>query len=198
MKKILTLCIICALLAACTINTDSTADVEKTTVNPLLAAAREEISLLEPALPDMDFTDMDFFDDGYEQVKYIRTTDGDTASFEMDGLNVKCRFVGIDTPEIDWNGDDHDPYAEDAAAYTKKALEAADEIILERDEAAGEHDRYDRLLSHVWVDGKLLGWSLILNGLATTRYYHEDYKYYEEISAAKNWAEENGIGLWRK
>jgi micrococcal nuclease len=165
-------------------------------VNPLLAAAREEISLLEPALPDLDFADMDFFDDGYEQVKYIRTTDGDTASFEMDGLNVKCRFVGIDTPEIDWNGGDHEPYAEDASSYTEKVLESAEVIILERDQQAGEHDRYDRLLAHVWADGKLLGWSLILNGIATTRYYHEDYKYYEEISAAENWAEENGIGQW--
>ena len=196
MKKILTLCIICALLAACTINTDQTTDGEKPTVDPSFAAAREEISLLEPALPDMDFADMDFFDDGYEPVKYIRTTDGDTASFSMDGLNVKCRFVGIDTPEIDWNGDNHDPYAKDAAAYTKKVLEAADEIILERDQSAGEHDRYDRLLAHVWVDGELLSWSLILNGLATTRYYHDDYKYHDEINAAENWAKENNIGLW--
>ncbi len=149
-----------------------------------------------PTLPELDFSETDFFEDGYEQVTYIRTTDGDTASFMMGGVNVKCRFVGINTPEVAHNGEPAEAFGEDSKSYTKKALESANTIVLERDDSAGTYDKYDRLLEWVWVDGELLALKLIENGLANTKYLRNNYKYADFIFEAEGKAKDNKIGIW--
>ena len=41
-----------------------------------------------PSLPDLDFEDMDLFEDGYEIVKFHSLSDGDTATFVVGGLPI--------------------------------------------------------------------------------------------------------------
>ncbi len=150
----------------------------------------------EPKLPDMDFSQTDFFKDGYEKVTYIRTTDGDTASFDMNGVNVKCRFVGINTPEVAHNGEPAEAYGEAAKSFTADTLSNAYTIVLERDDAAGTYDKYDRLLAWVWVDGKLLAAQLVDEGLANTRYLRTNYKYAEYIIEIEDSAKKRNVGIW--
>ena len=202
MKKpvLILIVIICFALSACgefyrithAVQEDTGAAQMDTIVSPKPSEEDEKT----PSLPELDFSGMDFFEDGYERVKYMYTIDGDTANFNMGGQGVKCRFIGIDTPEIGRDGKKNDPFAEEAGEFTEKMLKSADVIILERDENAGEYDNYGRLLAHVWADGKLISYLLVSEGLATTRYYHDDYKYYGKVSAAEQTAEEAGRGVW--
>ena len=202
LKKLLTilLIIICLALSACDEFYGISHAVQEETgtvqVDEAALPLPSETQENPPSLPELDFAEMDFFEDGYEQVKYMYTIDGDTANFNMGGLGVKCRFIGIDTPELEHDGGKHEPYAEKAKDFTEKTLKSADVIILERDEAAGEYDNYDRLLAHVWADGELLSYLLVGEGLATTRYYKEGYKYFVEITVAESAAREAERGVW--
>ncbi len=204
MKKftIILIVVLCLSLAGCSILSEvfnvleEPAEVKLT--SEIASPAPEEALDNVPVLPNVDFSAMDFFDDGYEIVGYSRTTDGDTASFIMGGINIKCRFVGINTPEIGRDGAASQPYGDEATAFTREALESAAVIILEADEAAGTYDNYDRLLAWVWVDGELLAFELVSNGLATTRYLYDDYKYADIIFDAEDLAMERGVGVWGK
>ena len=106
------------------------------------------------------------------EVRYLWTSDGDTATFQTeDGSEVSCRFLAVDTPEIEEEG------YEEAKEYTRMALRKASRIILELDPQSDMYDKFDRLLAWVWVDGELLQAKLIREGLAQIRYLYEDYLY---------------------
>ncbi len=149
----------------------------------------------EPSLPDMDFSDMSFEEDGYEVVTIASISDGDTAHFIMDDEDVKCRFLAINTPEISGESGP-EPYAKEASEYTKAMLMNAHEIILEKDSASDSYDRYGRLLTWVWVDGELLNYGLVEKGLAQVAYLYDDYTYNEDLIELEALAKLYQVGIW--
>ena len=130
-----------------------------------------------PSLPDMEYDDMDLFEDGYEIVEFRSLSDGDTATFEVGGLPMAVRFLAVDTPEINSSTTGLEPWAIAAKEYTRQKLQEADTIILELDPGSDIFDKYDRLLAWVWVDGELLNYKLVEEGLAYVKYLYGDYKY---------------------
>ncbi len=87
--------------------------------------------------------------------------DGDTVRLE-DGRKV--RFTGINTPEIDHDGGQSQPYAE-AARQRVEALIGKGQLRLRYDEE--RKDRYGRLLAHPYLsDGRSLSTLLLDEGLA--------------------------------
>jgi micrococcal nuclease len=82
-----------------------------------------------------------------------RVVDGDTAWFTLtDGAREKVRFIGVDTPE---STTEHEPFGEEAAAYTDSILNVGLSVELQLD--LDERDRYGRLLAYVWLSPPATG-----------------------------------------
>ncbi|MEX1376338.1 MAG: thermonuclease family protein [Eubacteriales bacterium] len=154
----------------------------------------DEVS--EPILPDLDFADMTFFEDGYEIVQYESISDGDTAVFVLKDGTFTTRFLAIDTPEVNSAESGMEPWSVAAKEYVESILEGADEIILEREDASDIFDRYDRLLVWVWADGRLLNCMIAEQGLGKVNYIYGDYKYVEYIKEIQEQTKSSGIKIW--
>ena len=129
-------------------------------------------------------------------VKYSKCADGDTAHFIYNNEDIKVRFIGIDTPEIEHDDIEYEYYGNEAKEYTCKRLEEAKTIKLEYDDKAGEKDKYDRHLVYVWLDGSLLNEDLVYNGYAEAKYIYDNYKYKDRLEKAQEHAKNNKLGIW--
>lgn len=213
MKRILiVLTILVVLMAGCknTAVSDQYADTDKTTpdaetdqsvsfevedVSEQEEAEPEAPTLQMPTLPDMDFTGLTFKDDGYEIVEFRSIADGDTANFVVGGMNMPCRFLAIDTPETSGTTGIQ-PWALKAKEFTQNALENAETIIIEKDLESDIVDSYGRLLVWVWVDGELLNYQLVEEGLAYVKYLYGDYKYNPQMIALESAVQKTDIKIW--
>lgn len=130
------------------------------------------------------------------EVKYLKTSDGDTARVELDGENVRVRFLGINTPEVSGENKVEEPYGNEALAYTKNKLENAKKIEIEYDTVADKEDRYGRKLAWIWVDDELFELELLEQGLAKTYMLKNNYLYAKELKEAEQRAKEQKIGVW--
>ena len=99
-----------------------------------------------------------------EKVQYTYVYDGDTIELK-DGR--KLRFIGINTPEIGHNESPPQPYAVKARKVLISLLAHNKTLQLRFD--AERHDKYNRLLAHVFLsDGSSVAARLLEQGLATT------------------------------
>jgi len=149
-----------------------------------------------PVLPTDDFSGMDLFEDGMAEVKLDFGIDGDTAAFIVDGKSYHVRMLAIDTPEVDKNLRQLDPWGKAASSYTKSALANAHQIVLELDPDSDVFDKYGRLLAWVWVDGELHNYNVVEEGLAKVAYLYGDYLYTYEVQDAESMAKSQGIKIW--
>lgn len=129
-------------------------------------------------------------------VRFYSCIDGDTAKFVVNDKIETVRFLSINAPEVDHNGDNSEPYGNEASNYTCKTLHNASIIELQYDPKSDRKDKYDRLLAWVFVDGELLQEKLINEGLAEVKYVYDDYLYSDELYNLEVTAKENGIGMW--
>lgn len=130
-----------------------------------------------------------------EVATVVRIVDGDTIDVVVDGVEMRVRYIGMDTPEVhsgfEWLG------AEASAANA--ALVAGKEVVLEKD--VSEVDQYDRALRYVWLrDGSawtLVNLELIRLGFASITTYPPDVKYTDLLYVdAQKAAQAEGLGLW--
>lgn len=129
-------------------------------------------------------------------VKYLKTSDGDTMRVELNGENVRVRFLGINTPEVSGEDKVEEPFGNEALAYTKKKLDNAKKIEIEYDAVADHEDRFGRHLAWIWVDDKLFEIELLEQGLAKTYMLKNNYQYASELKAAEEKAQKAKIGVW--
>lgn len=173
--------------------TEEVVEIEETVEEEPVEEVKESTLPAMPELPDIDFTDLDFFDDGYTLTELVSCTDGDTAVFKVNGVNLATRFLAVDTPETN-NG--VDPWGFAAKEYTCDALTNAQTIILENDEESDLWDSYDRLLAWIWVDGELLQFKLVEESLAWVKYLYGDYKYNITMIQLENAVQKNDKKIW--
>jgi len=131
-----------------------------------------------------------------------RVVDGDTAVITLaSGVSEKVRFIGIDTPE---STTQHEPYGEEASAYTKRVL-AGRTVYLETD--AELRDRYGRLLAYIWLEQpvsdsdaevrtKMFNARLALDGFAQQMTFPPNVKYVDNFATYVREAREAERGLW--
>ena len=125
-------------------------------------------------------------DQAYEKAKVLYAADGDTIWVDIDGKEVKIRFVGINTPELARDGNPAEFMAEEAKNFTSNTLRDK-EIYLEKD--ITDRDKYDRMLRYIWlekpvanptkedIEEKTLNGILVKEGYAYSNYYKPDIKY---------------------
>ena len=116
---------------------------------------------------------------GFVKVEYLNTIDGDTAYFKVGSASESVRFYLINTPELYNN----EPYAKYAKEFTKNILENAKSIYIQSDPNNLLRDNTEsrRILAWVWVDGMLLNYILVRNGLANVKYVLNNQVMYLDI-----------------
>ena len=124
-----------------------------------------------------------------EWVEVAHIYDGDTVRLK-DGR--KLRFIGINTPEIGYDGEPLEPLAEEA----RQALIAllADNRRLALRYGAERNDRYGRLLAHVFLpDQRNLQQQLLRQGLAASIAVGENRANFDCYLSAEREAGQQGI-----
>lgn len=121
--------------------------------------------------------------------------DGDTVVVDMNGVDEKVRFIGVDTPET------HDPrkpvqcFGKKASEFTKNLI-GDNPVRLEADPTNTNRDRYNRLLRYVYLpDGTLVNLEIIKQGYGFA-YLSFPVQKAEEFRAAQKEARANMRGLW--
>lgn len=122
-----------------------------------------------------------------QRATVTRIIDGDTIELST---GQKLRYIGIDTPEI--TGKDECYAQESAAKNTELVLNK--QVELEKD--VSETDRYGRLLRYVYLEGKMVNQTLVLQGYAKASTYPPDVKYNDLFFQAQNTAMTAKKGLW--
>lgn len=129
-------------------------------------------------------------------VDFIKAYDGDTIQATINGQKEKIRLLMVDTPEMNYNKGEAQPFAEEARDYTIKLLENAKKIEAVYD-VGPETDNYDRLLAYVFVDDVLLQESLLKEGLAAVRFFHKPNNTFEnEFRDIQQDAEQEKLNIW--
>ena len=130
-----------------------------------------------------------------------RVVDGDTAVMTLRGTSERVRFIGVDTPE---STTQHEPYGEEASAYTKTRL-SGKQVWLQI--GTEQRDKYGRLLAYVWLQppsgtsdaelrAKQFNAQLLLEGYAQLLTIAPNVDYVEQYRRFQTEAREANRGLW--
>ena len=121
-----------------------------------------------------------------------RVNDGDTITL-TDGRLV--RYIGVDTPEIDYAKRRAEPLAYEARDFNRKLLRAG-EVRLE---TGGEvRDRYGRTLAYVFLpDGTFVNAALLRRGYGFVLPTAKNNRYRKILLEAQRAAMSAGRGIWR-
>lgn len=134
------------------------------------------------------------FEGDFDAVSLIKCIDGDTARFNVDGVNEIVRFIGIDAPEIDSNQD----FAIEAKEFVCDRLMVAETIYLVYDPESDKRDKFDRLIAWVYTeDPNPLQFEIVENGLARVRYIYGDYYFVDDLNDIQEKAKDRKMGIWR-
>lgn len=127
--------------------------------------------------------------------RVVKFDDGDTIVVDMNGVEEKVRFIGVDTPET------HDPrkavqcFGTAAAAYTKQRI-GSTPVRLQTDPLSTNRDRYNRLLRYVYLpDGTLMNLDIIQQGYGFA-YLSFPFTKSDEFRSVQTTAREQSKGLW--
>ncbi len=126
-----------------------------------------------------------------DRVQVQRVIDGDTIVIEG---GSKVRFIGLDCPEIAYQGGRDEYFAREALEYTSRLLEG-NEVFLEYDISQG--DDYGRVLAYLYLgDGTFFNLELLREGYARLFTVPPDVRHIELFKKATREAREAGRGLW--
>jgi endonuclease YncB( thermonuclease family) len=122
-----------------------------------------------------------------QTAKVIQVIDGDTIDVSIDGVEQRVRYIGIDSPEMDF------PLGAQAQAENAKLVEGQ-EVLLITD--ISETDRYHRLLRYVIANKVFVNEALVRSGFAMSKGYTPDTACQEAFDQAEAEAKAAGLGLW--
>jgi len=132
------------------------------------------------------------------QAGYYRVTqfdDGDTIIVDMNGVEEKVRFIGIDTPETKDPRKPVQCFGKAASEFTKNLI-GDKPVKLEADPTNTNRDRYSRLLRYVYLpDGTFVNLEIVKQGYGFA-YVGFPVQKMEEFKAAQRQAREQNRGLW--
>lgn len=124
----------------------------------------------------------------------VRVVDGDTIRVTIDGSEYAVRYIGIDCPEMGYDGAADEPFAQEATD-ANRALVGGQTVYLEKDVSGT--DQHGRLLRYVFLeDGTFVNAELVWLGLAWAIEYPPDLKRQNELTAALADAGTAARGLW--
>lgn len=121
--------------------------------------------------------------------------DGDTIIVDMNGVQEKVRFIGVDTPETKDPRKPVQCFGRAASQFTRELI-GENPVRLEADPTNTNRDRYNRLLRYVYLpDGRLVNLEIIKQGYGFA-YTSFPVQKLDEFRAAEKEARQNNRGLW--
>ena len=133
---------------------------------------------------ESDYSDYNF--------KVVYIYDGDTVKLSN---GEKVRYIGIDTPEMNYNNPPAEYFAQEAKEYNAK-LVLGKKVKLEFDVV--KRDKYGRLLAYVYIDGKHISQDMIERGFAKVLMIPPNLKFADYFLTLQNLAKEEKRGIWSK
>jgi endonuclease YncB( thermonuclease family) len=125
------------------------------------------------------------------KVKFVY--DGDTILINN---GDQIRYIGIDTPEMDYNRKEHEFMAKAAKRFNERLIKGK-KVRLETD--IEKKDRYGRTLAYVFLqDGTMVNLKLIERGLARVMTTRSNKKYRSLFIEAQQRAMESRLGIWSR
>ena len=124
--------------------------------------------------------------------KVVYIYDGDTVKLSN---GEKVRYIGIDTPEMNYNNPPAEYFAQEAKEYNAK-LVLGKKVKLEFDVV--KRDKYGRLLAYVYIDGKHISQEMIERGFAKVLMIPPNLKFADYFLTLQNLAKEEKRGIWAK
>jgi len=132
-----------------------------------------------------------------EAVIILYVVDGDTIDVHIDGKKERVRLIGIDAPEMGFEGRAEMCFAKESR---EKLLEivGGKSVRLVTDPSQQNRDIYQRMLRYVYLpDGTDVNKLMIERGFAYEYTYKElPYRYRQEYQEAQKNAKSSGAGLW--
>lgn len=121
--------------------------------------------------------------------------------YDGDTLKVghhKVRLTGVDTPEVEWKEKNKKAqcYGNEAKSYVQKQL-LGKKVRLERDPLSDKNDKYDRLLTYVILDSRLINAELIESGFGYA-YTAFPFTKMDQFKKLQKEAQKQKKGMWGK
>ena len=130
-----------------------------------------------------------------QKVTIEKVIDGDTVRLSSGKL---VRFIGINTPEIDHENGQSEPYAEQARRYLRKVFEENNNRAYLQ-VGQDKHDRYRRLLAHVFtLNRKNIQADLLRRGLGVWIVVPPNLSYLECYQQNERLARDKQKAVWSK
>jgi len=151
----------------------------------------------EKSVPNYDFDvnkDYSLSRDKISKAKFVDCLDATTFTFEIEDEIIDVKLIGISTPKYNHHLYGNDPWGKEAFEYSCKALNDADEVLLELD-TKGDFFDSGKLQAWIWVDEELLNYNMVFNGYANIIEMYKNYKYYELLENALVEAKINEKGI---
>ena len=130
-------------------------------------------------------------------VEVGHVVDGDTFDFEayQGGSGGRVRVIGVDTPEMGWNGAPSDCYGPEARSFTNQLSGHLVWLTFDR----GCRDSYGRHLAYVHLgsgDADMFERQLLRRGLARVHTFSDTDTWAGLFEDDEDAAQENEAGLW--
>ena len=126
----------------------------------------------------------------YRRVQYVY--DGDTIQIQG---REKVRYLGIDSPEMNYEGEKSEPMANEAKKFNAKWV-GGSLIRLEYDEE--KKDRHGRILAYVFLkDGSMVNALMVRQGLAHVLFGKKPLRYQGLLLESQRKAMMDRIGIWK-
>lgn len=166
----------------------------------VVSCGNNKVDFVEKLKLEDSYSGKEFLKDGIGEVELFSTVDGDTAWFKTGGVEIKIRFVSVDTPE---STGQIEPWGKAASNFTSEILLKAKKIVLQaHDGVAAELDSTGtRYLAFVWysLDGmselRNLNLELVQEGFSKSK-VTEGSLYQNEFNSAATQALENKLHVY--
>ena len=125
---------------------------------------------------------VNLFAEYYKDLKVLRVIDGDTVYVKHSEKLLKLRLLNIDAPEL------KQPFGEESRRYLKSLIDS--KLV---DVNTLKQDRYGRVLSTIFFEGKNVNKLMVEKGLA---WVYDDYVIDKSLYEDQMQARRNEVGLW--
>ena len=131
--------------------------------------------------------------DGSVSAVVVSDVDGDTVHVRVAGRDERVRFIGVNTPEVDWYGGEGGCFGATAALYTRhRLLGRTVRLVFD----ARLRDVFGRLLAYLYLGRELFNLTLVRMGYATADPVPPDMRMAILFAAAQSAARAERRGIW--